>query len=42
MGTLSWEELNPITGITKKVLEEISRIRVKLSDFAEWGIPMPP
>src|SRR3954462_2014478 len=37
MGTLSWEDLTPITGITKKVLED-SGYTVKLSEFSEWGI----
>lgn len=37
MGTLSWEDLTPITGITKKVLED-SGYTVKVTDFSEWGI----
>jgi glycine betaine/proline transport system substrate-binding protein len=37
MGTLSWEDLTPITGITKKVLED-SGYTVKVSEFSEWGI----
>lgn len=37
MGTLSWEDLTPITGITKKVLED-SGYTVKVTTFSEWGI----
>lgn len=37
MGTLSWEDLTPITGITKKVLEN-SGYTVKVVEFSEWGI----
>lgn len=37
MGTLSWEDLTPITGITKKVLED-SGYAVKVTTFSEWGI----
>lgn len=37
MGTLSWEDLTPITGITKKVLEA-SGYTVKVTTFSEWGI----
>ncbi|GHD19483.1 glycine betaine ABC transporter substrate-binding protein [Tianweitania populi] len=37
MGTLSWEDLTPITGITKKVLED-KGYSVKVVEFAEWGI----
>lgn len=37
MGTLSWEDLTPITGITKKVLED-SGYTVKVIEFSEWGI----
>ncbi|NBA98578.1 glycine betaine ABC transporter substrate-binding protein [Pseudomonas sp. R5(2019)] len=37
MGTLSWEDLTPITGITKKVLEN-SGYTVKVIEFSEWGI----
>jgi glycine betaine/proline transport system substrate-binding protein len=37
MGTMSWEDLTPITGITKKVLED-SGYTVKVTTFAEWGI----
>ncbi|MGV1957347.1 glycine betaine ABC transporter substrate-binding protein [Agrobacterium sp. 22-214-1] len=37
MGTMSWEDLTPITGITKKVLED-SGYTVKVVPFSEWGI----
>lgn len=37
MGTLSWEDLTPISGITKKVLED-SGYTVKVTTFSEWGI----
>lgn len=37
MGTLSWEDLTPITGITKKVLED-KGYTVKVTTFSEWGI----
>jgi glycine betaine/proline transport system substrate-binding protein len=37
MGTLSWEDLTPITGITKKVLEDAG-YTVKVTEFSEWGI----
>lgn len=37
MGTMSWEDLTPITGITKKVLED-SGYKVKVTTFSEWGI----
>ena len=37
MGTMSWEDLTPITGITKKVLED-SGYNVKVVPFSEWGI----
>ena len=37
VGTRSWEDLTPITGITKKVLED-SGSTVKVVDFSEWGI----
>ncbi|KPZ16506.1 Glycine betaine/L-proline ABC transporter [Pseudomonas amygdali pv. ulmi] len=37
MGTLSWEDLTPITGITKKVLENAG-YTVKVVSFSEWGI----
>lgn len=37
MGTLSWEDLTPITGVTKKVLED-SGYKVKVTTFSEWGI----
>ncbi len=37
MGTLSWEDLTPITGITKKVLED-KGYTVNVTEFSEWGI----
>lgn len=37
MGTLSWEDLTPITGITKKVLED-KGFTVEVTPFSEWGI----
>jgi glycine betaine/proline transport system substrate-binding protein len=37
MGTLSWEDLTPITGITKKVLEDAG-FTVNVTEFSEWGI----
>lgn len=37
MGTMSWEDLTPITGITKKVLEDAG-YTVKVTSFSEWGI----
>jgi glycine betaine/proline transport system substrate-binding protein len=37
MGTMSWEDLTPITGITKKVLEDAG-YTVEVTSFSEWGI----
>src|SRR5215475_5129583 len=37
MGTMSWEDLTPITSITKKVLEDAG-YTVKVTSFSEWGI----
>ncbi len=37
MGTMSWEDLTPITGITKKLLEEAG-YTVNVTEFSEWGI----
>ncbi|WEX12787.1 glycine betaine ABC transporter substrate-binding protein [Pseudomonas sp. G11] len=37
MGTMTWEDLTPITGITKSVLED-SGYTVKVVEFSEWGI----
>lgn len=37
MGTMNWEDLTPITGITKKVLED-KGYTVKVVPFSEWGI----
>lgn len=37
MGTMTWEDLTPITAVTKKALED-SGYKVKLTNFSEWGI----
>ncbi|WP_062564058.1 glycine betaine ABC transporter substrate-binding protein [Paracoccus aminovorans] len=37
MGTMDWEDLTPISGITKKVLED-KGYTVELTEFSEWGI----
>ncbi|WP_026187423.1 glycine betaine ABC transporter substrate-binding protein [Ensifer sp. BR816] len=37
MGTMAWEDLTPIAGITKKVLEDAG-YTVKVTEFSEWGI----
>ena len=37
MGTLSWEDLTPITGVTRKVLED-KGFKVEVTTFSEWGI----
>lgn len=37
LGTMSWEDLTPITGITKKVLED-KGYTVEVTPFSEWGI----
>ena len=37
MGTMSWEDLTPITDITKKVLEDAG-YKVNVTEFSEWGI----
>ncbi|MGO7637454.1 glycine/betaine ABC transporter [Rhizobium leguminosarum] len=37
IGTMSWEDLTPITGITRKVLED-KGYTVKVVPFSEWGI----
>lgn len=37
MGTMSWDDLTPITAVTKKVLENAG-YTVKVTTFAEWGI----
>lgn len=37
MGTMSWEDITPITGITKKVLEDAG-YTIKVTEFSEWGI----
>jgi glycine betaine/proline transport system substrate-binding protein len=37
MGTMNWEDLMPISLITKRVLEDAG-YTVKLTNFSEWGI----
>lgn len=37
IGTMSWEDLTPITGITKTVLES-KGFTVEVEEFSEWGI----
>lgn len=37
LGTMSWEDLTPITGITKAVLEQ-QGYTVEVTEFSEWGI----
>jgi glycine betaine/proline transport system substrate-binding protein len=37
MGTMAWEDLTPVSLITKKFLEQ-EGFTVELSDFSEWGI----
>jgi len=37
IGTMTWEDLTPITGITKKVLED-KGFTVEVTEFSEWGI----
>lgn len=37
MGTIIWEDLTPITGITRKVLED-KGYAVEVTEFSEWGI----
>lgn len=37
IGTMSWEDLTPITGITRKVLED-KGFTVEVEEFSEWGI----
>lgn len=37
MGTMNWEDLTPITGVTRKVLED-KGCTVKVVPFSEWGI----
>lgn len=37
MGTMSWEDVTPLTAITKKVLEDAG-YKVELTSFSEWGI----
>ena len=37
MGTMAWDDLTPITAVTKKVLEDAG-FTVKVTNFSEWGI----
>ena len=37
MGTMAWEDLTPITGIARKVLED-KGYTVEVTEFSEWGI----
>ena len=37
MGTMAWEDLTPISGITRNVLED-KGYTVELTEFSEWGI----
>lgn len=37
MGTMGWEDLTPISLITRKFLEQ-QGLTVELTDFSEWGI----
>ncbi|MBP1806183.1 glycine betaine ABC transporter substrate-binding protein [Rubellimicrobium aerolatum] len=37
IGTMTWEDLTPITGITKAVLEKAG-YTVEVTEFSEWGI----
>lgn len=37
LGTMTWEDLTPITGITKSVLED-KGFTVEVTEFSEWGI----
>lgn len=37
IGTMSWEDLTPITGITKRILEQAG-YTVEVTSFSEWGI----
>jgi glycine betaine/proline transport system substrate-binding protein len=37
MGTMSWEDLTPITAITRHVLEQKGH-EVEVTEFSEWGI----
>jgi glycine betaine/proline transport system substrate-binding protein len=37
LGTMAWEDILPITGAAKKVLED-KGYTVEVTDFAEWGI----
>lgn len=37
LGTLGWEDLTPLTGITKRFLEK-QGYKVEVTTFADWGI----
>ena len=37
IGTMSWEDLTPITGITQRILESAG-YTVEVTSFSEWGI----
>jgi glycine betaine/proline transport system substrate-binding protein len=37
LGTMAWEDILPITGVAKKVLED-KGYTVEVTDFSEWGI----
>ena len=37
LGTMAWEDILPITGVAKKVLEDHG-YTVEVTDFSEWGI----
>lgn len=37
MGTMTWPDLTPITGITKHVLEDLG-YEVEVTEFSNWGI----
>lgn len=37
LGTMAWEDILPITGVAKKVLED-KGYKVEVTEFSEWGI----
>src|SRR5262245_61452892 len=37
LGTMAWEDILPVTGVAKKVLED-KGYKVEVTEFAEWGI----
>jgi glycine betaine/proline transport system substrate-binding protein len=37
LGTMAWEDILPITGVARKVLED-KGYTVEVTDFSEWGI----